>query len=450
MLPKQFIEFPGMQGSLFQNTLRRLEGVDEIGEPIIVCNADHRFLVAEQLRQLGKGHCNILLEPVSRNTAPAVSLAALLSQQDNADPLLLVLPADHIIQNQHTLQRAIADGRQLARQQQLITFGIEPGTPETGYGYIEKGDLQEGGGSYCVNRFVEKPDLETAKTYLKTGNYLWNSGMFLFSASSFLKELKKHAPDIFESCHEAYRDMERGADFQLIPESIFVSCRSDSIDYAVMEKTDTATVIPLDAGWNDLGAWDALWETRAKSAQSNVVAGDVIIENVSNSYIESQSRLVAVAGLKDVVVVETADAVLVVDKKKVQSVKHLVEQLQEQDRDERAHHRLVHRPWGSYESLCCREGYQVKHIVVNAGASLSLQLHHKRSEHWTVIRGVVLVTCDDKELELRENESAFIPLGSKHRLTNNSESSVEIIEVQIGEYLGEDDIVRFEDCYDRV
>jgi mannose-1-phosphate guanylyltransferase/mannose-6-phosphate isomerase len=450
MLPKQFIEFPNMQGSLFQNTLRRLEGVDEIGDPIIVCNEDHRFLVAEQLRQLGKDHCSILLEPVGRNTAPAVTLAALLSQQNNVDPLLLVLPADHIIRNQHAFQQVIADGRQLARQQQLITFGIEPCTPDTGYGYIEKGCLQESGVSYCVNRFVEKPDIETAKAYLTTGNYLWNSGMFLFSASNFLKELKEHASDIFESCHKAYAELERGADFQSIPESIFANCRSDSIDYAVMEKTDAAAVIPLNAGWNDLGAWDALWDVQEKNEQDNVIAGDVIVEGVLGSYIQSQSRLVAVAGLKDVVIVETADAVLVADKTKVQSVKHLVEQLQEQGRDERAHHRLVYRPWGFYESLYCREGCQVKHIVVNAGASLSLQLHHKRSEHWTVIRGVALVTCNDKEFELRENESTFIPLGSKHRLANNSESPVVIIEVQIGEYLGEDDIVRFEDRYDRV
>ncbi len=435
---------------MFQNTLSRLDGIDDLGDPIVVCNADHRYLVAEQLRQLGKEYCTILLEPKGRNTAPAVALAALSAQQDSADPLLLVLPADHVIQNQAALKRAISRARALADKQTLVTFGIVPSAPETGYGYIEKGAELSGADSYTVNRFVEKPDVETARAYLNTGNYFWNSGMFLFSSSSYLRELKRHAPDIFETCHLAYRELERGEDFQLIPEAIFASCRSDSIDYAVMEKTESAAVIPLDAGWNDLGAWDALWDVQAKNEQGNAVSGDVIIEEVFDSYIQSQSRLVAVAGMKDVVVVETADAVLVADKSKVQLVKQVVQQLQAQERDESNNHRLVYRPWGSYESLCSRPGYQVKHIVVNAGASLSLQLHHKRSEHWIVLKGVALVTCDDREFELHSNESTFIPLGSKHRLTNNNDAPIEIIEVQIGEYLGEDDIVRFEDRYDRV
>ena len=449
LLPKQFIEFPDMQGSLFQSTLSRLEGVSDLEDPIVVCNTDHRFLVAEQLRQLGKEHCNILLEPVGRNTAPAAALAALCALQDNVDPLLLVLPADHLIQDETAFLQAIAQALLSAKQGKLVTFGLVPSVPETGYGYIQKGAQLGGENGYCVEQFVEKPDQETAQAYLDSGNYFWNSGMFLFSASTYLQELKRHAPDIFDSCHQAHASLERGEDFHLIPELIFASCRSDSIDYAVMEKTASAVVVPLEAGWNDLGAWDALWEVRDKDEQGNALSGDVVTFDVKNSYIQSQSRLVAVAGIRNVVVVETADAVLVTDRSKAQSVKKLVQQLQDQQREESALHRLVYRPWGSYESLSSRPGCQVKHIVVNAGASLSLQLHHKRAEHWIVLKGVALVTCDNKEFELRPNESTYIPVGSKHRLTNPSNNPIEIIEVQIGEYLGEDDIVRFEDQYDR-
>ncbi|GJM13790.1 MAG: mannose-1-phosphate guanylyltransferase [Pseudohongiella sp.] len=450
MLPKQFIDFPDMQGSLFQKTVSRLEGVPELEDPIVVCNGDHRFLVAEQLRQLGKDDCKILLEPVGRNTAPAVALAALSALQDDADPLLLVLPADHVIQDQAVFQQAIEQAAQYAKQGKLATFGIVPSVPETGYGYIEKGNALENSNGFGVRQFVEKPDQETAQAYLDSGNYFWNSGMFLFSASTYLQELKRHAPDIFESCHEAFAGIERGDDFQLIPESIFASCRADSIDYAVMEKTDSAVVVPLDAGWNDLGAWDALWEVQTKDDCGNALSGDVLTFDVKDSYVQSQSRLVAVAGMQDVVVVETSDAVLVTQRSQVQSVKHLVQQLQELEREESSLHRLVYRPWGSYESLANRPGYQVKHLVVNAGASISLQLHHKRAEHWTALKGVALVTCDNEEFELQPNESTYIPVGAKHRLTNTGSEPIEIIEVQIGDYLGEDDIVRFEDRYDRV
>ena len=450
MLPKQFIDFPNMHGSLFQNTLSRLDRVPGIEDPIAVCNNDHRFLVAEQLRQLGKEQADILLEPVGRNTAPAVALAALLAQQDHADPYLLVLPADHIIQDEAKFVQVIAAALQSAQQNKLVTFGIVPSVPKGGYGYIQKGESLEGADGFSVKQFVEKPNRATAQTYLDSGNYYWNSGMFLFSASTYLNELKRRAPDIFECCHEAYGKLEQGEDFRHIPEAIFASCRSDSIDYAVMEKTDSAVVIPLDAGWNDLGAWDAIWKVQDKDAQGNALSGDVLTADVQNSYIQAQSRLVAVAGVKDVVVVETADAVLVTQRSNVQSVKHLVQQLQNQGREEGMLHRLVYRPWGSYESLSCRPGYQVKHIVVNAGAVLSLQLHHKRAEHWIALRGVARVTCDDKEFELQPGESTYIPIGSKHRLTNNSDEAIEIIEVQIGKYLGEDDIVRFEDRYGRV
>ena len=448
--PKQFIDFPNMQGSLFQNTLSRLEGVPDVENPIVVCNSDHRFLVAEQLRQLGKEHCKLLLEPVGRNTAPAVALAALCALQDNADPLLLVLPADQVIKDQAAFQQVIDQALQFARQEKLVTFGIVPSAPETGYGYIERGAEFADGNGYCVEQFVEKPDQETAQAYLDSGNYFWNSGMFLFSASTYLAELKRHAVDIFDSCQQAYASLESSEEFQRIPEPIFASCRSDSIDYAVMEKTATAVVVPLEAGWNDLGAWDAMWEVQAKDEQGNALSGDVLTFDVEDSYIQSQSRLVAVAGVRDVVVVETADAVLVTHRSQAQSVKHLVKQLQDHEREEITLHRLVYRPWGSYESLSSRPGYQVKHLVINAGASISLQLHHKRAEHWIGLKGVALVTCDNKEFELQPNESTYIPVGSKHRLTNTSNQPVEIIEVQMGEYLGEDDIVRFEDRYDRV
>lgn len=450
MLPKQFIDLPNMQGTLFQNTLSRLDAVPDIKDPIVVCNDDHRFLVAEQLRQLEKKNCNILLEPMGRNTAPAVALAAMCALQDKVDPLLLVLPADHLIQDQAVLQQAIAQAIQLAKQEKLVTFGIVPSVPETGYGYIEKGEKLAGLDGYCVKQFVEKPDQETAQGYSDSGNYFWNSGMFLFSASSYLRELQQHAPDIFESCHQAHAKLECGEDFQRIPESVFANCRSESIDYAVMEKTTSAVVVPLEAGWSDLGAWDALWEVQDKDEKGNALSGDVLTSDVADSYIQSQSRLVAVAGMRDVVVVETADAVLVTQRSEVQSVKHLVQQLQEHDREESVLHRLVRRPWGSYESLSSRPGYQVKHLVINVGASISLQLHHKRAEHWTAIKGVALVRCGDEEFELRPDESTYIPVGSKHRLTNIGNEPVEIIEVQIGDYLGEDDIVRFEDRYDRV
>jgi mannose-1-phosphate guanylyltransferase/mannose-6-phosphate isomerase len=449
-LPKQFIDFPNMQGSLFQNTLSRLEGLPELEQPIVVCNFDHRFLVAEQLRQLGKDHSSILLESIGRNTAPALALAALCALQDNADPYLLVLPADHVIRDQASLQQGISEALLCAQRGKLATFGIVPSVPETGYGYIEKGEAIAESNAYSVQNFVEKPDAQTAQAYLDSGKYYWNSGMFLFSASVYLQELRQYAPDIFASCHQAYSEMESGEDFQFIPEASFASCRSDSIDYAVMEKTQSAVVVPLDAGWNDLGAWDAMWEVGEKDEQGNVLSGDVLTADVQDSYIQAQSRLVAVAGVRDIVVVETADALLVTQRSQVQSVKHLVQQLQDKEREESTLHRLVYRPWGSYESLSNRPGYQVKLLVVNPGASISLQLHHKRAEHWTGLKGVALVTCDNREFELQPNESTFIPVGSKHRLSNPGDEPIEIIEVQIGDYLGEDDIVRFEDRYDRV
>ena len=450
LLPKQFIHFPQYQGSLFQNTLRRVEGIEDISEPLVVCNADHRFLVAEQLRELGRSDGSILLEPIGRDTAPAVAMAAFLALQKNKEAILLVLPSDHLIKNNENFHAAVNEAVKLARRNFLITFGIVPGTPETGYGYINRGEIIEGSNGYLVSKFVEKPDKQTAESYLSTGDYFWNSGMFVLSAKTYLDELKAHAEDIYRACEKAIDAIEEGDNFDIIPEREFSEVRSDSIDYAVMEKTSKAAMVPMDAGWNDLGAWDALWEEDEKDAKGNSIIGDVLTEGVANCYIQAHSRLVAAVGLEDAIIVETPDAVLVSSKEKVQSVKQIVHQIEANDREEYSNHTKVFRPWGSYESIINRDGYQVKHIIVNPGEALSLQLHNHRAEHWTVIKGKGVVTCDGNEITLGVNESTFIPLGCKHRLANPFEEVVEIVEVQVGDYLGEDDIVRFEDKYGRI
>ena len=450
LLPKQFIHFQQFGGSLFQNTLNRLNGIEDISQPLVVCNEEHRFLVAEQLRTLGELDSKILLEPFGKDTAPAVAMAALCAVQENPDALLLVLPADHIINDIDCFQSAISEAKKLAKENKLVTFGIVPDGPEVGYGYIEKGSQVEGADGFNVARFVEKPDLAAAISYLEARTYFWNSGMFMFSAQLFLSELEVYAKDIYEVCAESFAGIIKDNDFMRIPESTFSACRSDSIDYAVMEKTANAAMIPLDAGWNDLGAWEALWKVSNKDANGNVINGDVLLNQVNNSYIQAESRLVAAVGVEDMVIIETADAVLVSNKKSAQTVKQIVEQLEAKKRVESVSHTKVFRPWGSYESLMNTDGYQVKHIIVNPGESLSLQIHHRRAEHWTVIKGKGVITCDGKEISLRVNENIFIPLGSKHRLANPFSESVEIIEVQVGDYLGEDDIVRFEDQYGRL
>lgn len=448
-LPKQFISFPGQSRTLFQSTLSRLTGLEQLLEPVVVCNEEHRFLVAEQLRQLKLKDSTILLEPFGRNTAPAVALAALSVASQHPQAVLLVLPADHIIGNTSALLGAIEKGGVLASKGSLVTFGIVPDAPETGYGYIHRGDALPDSEAFKVAEFVEKPSLNTAKDYIKSGNYLWNSGMFMFRADAYLDELQRHAPDIFTSCEQAFKTLSADADFQRIDEQAFQSCRSDSIDYAVMEKTTAAAVIPLDAQWNDLGAWESVWEVAEKDDNSNALVGDVLIHNMTNSYIQADSRLVAAVGLDNVVIVETPDAVLVAAKDKVQQVKQIVEQLQAGKRSESEKHTLVYRPWGSYECLAQAEGYQLKHIIVNPGASLSLQMHHHRAEYWTVLKGEALVHCDGRDFILSPKESTFIPQLSKHRLSNTGDVPVEIIEVQLGDYVGEDDIVRLEDIYGR-
>ncbi len=451
-LPKQFVHFPNQDSSLFQNTLKRLRDLPDLHSPIVLCGHEQRFLVAEQLRQLGYDDAVILLEPVGRSTAPAVAIAAQWVMERDADGELLVLPSDHSISDVPAFHAAVFAGLEQSSQGRLVTFGIVPGSPETGYGYIRSGNTLASDSQLKareVEQFVEKPDEETAKGYLAEGCYLWNSGMFLFRAADVLSELATHAPDISASCTDAYAAMVPGQDFQLIPEAQFAACRGESIDYAVMEKTRAAAVVPLDAGWSDLGAWDSLWDSEQKNDEGNVLSGDVVTEGVRDSYIQARSRLVAAVGLDEIVIVESPDAVLVADKKRSQEVKQIVAQLQGKQRPEVDVHTLVHRPWGSFQSLASGSGYQVKHIVVNPGAALSLQMHHHRAEHWTVIKGKGIVTCGEQEQELQVNESIFIPLGAKHRLVNRETAVLEVIEVQVGDYLGEDDIVRFEDRYGR-
>ncbi len=449
LLPKQYIAIPRVNGSLFQNTLERLKGIAGLTDPLVVCGNDHRFVVAEQLRQIGIDG-KILLEPYGRNTAPAIALAAMEAMRDGDDPLMLVLPADHLIEEVEPLHAAINRARTLAASARLVTFGIPPRGPETGYGYLQQGEQIDGGG-VDVLRFVEKPDLATAKAYVEDGGYYWNSGMFLFRASVFLQHLKLHAADIFASCEATHAALERGDDFSTIPDSLFHACRSESIDYAVMEKAgDAVAAVPLSAGWNDLGAWDALWAVQTKDDDENVISGDVLTENVKRSYIQSESRLVSAVGMRDAIIIETPDAVLVANRSDAQSVKQIVDRLQQLGRTECVAHRRERRPWGSFETLAVGKGFQVKRISVNPKSALSLQSHQHRAEHWVMLSGVGRVECDGKIIDLQVNESTFIPKGSKHRLSNLGSTSIELIEVQAGDYLGEDDIERFEDNYGRL
>jgi len=395
-----------------------------------------------------------VLEPVGRNTAPAVAIAALYAIKGGNDPILLVLPADHVIKNVAAFSSAVTEGARLAANGSLITFGIVPDKPETGYGYIKKGkrlSSRPAGSlsSWRVDRFEEKPDQAKAKKFVSSGEYLWNSGMFMFRASRYIEELKRFAPDILSACRKTLKGSVRDLDFTRFDQEAFAACRSDSIDYAVMEKTASAVVITLDAGWNDIGSWSALWEVLEKDKDGNAVSGDVILQDVSNSFIYAGNRLVAAIGVKDHIIIETADAVLVTEKDKAQEVKDIVAHLKNQKRGEALLHRRVNRPWGAYESIDCADRFQVKRITVNPGACLSLQKHHHRAEHWIVVKGTALITKDNEELTVTENESTYIPLGTMHRLENPGKIPLELIEVQSGSYLGEDDIERFEDKYGR-
>jgi mannose-1-phosphate guanylyltransferase/mannose-6-phosphate isomerase len=455
LYPKQLLPLVG-EHTMLQETARRVEGMAGVAPPIVVCNESHRFMVAEQLHALGTAPSAIILEPVGRNTAPAVAVAALVAltptpsrkrERGEDDPVLLVLPADHVIRDVEEFRKAVQAGLAAAQAGKLVTFGVVPDRPETGYGYIRraKGD----GPAYPVAEFVEKPDHATAVRYLQSGEYFWNSGMFMFRARTYLAELRQHAPAMLSACEDAVAAAKRDLDFTRLTADAFGACPSDSIDYAVMEKTREAVVVPLDAGWSDVGSWSALQDALPRDADGNVLSGDVITEGTTGSYLHATSRMIAAVGLKDHVVVETKDAVLVAPRDRVQDVKALVSQLKAQGRYETSLHREVFRPWGSYDSIDNGERFQVKRLVVKPGAQMSLQLHHHRAEHWIVVSGTARITRGEETFLLGENESTFIPMGTKHRIENPGKVTLHIIEVQSGSYLGEDDIVRFEDVYGR-
>lgn len=460
LYPKQLLPLVNNR-TMLQETVCRLRGLQNLSSPLVVCNESHRFLVAEQLNTVGHAPSEIILEPVGRNTAPAVAVAALQALADGDNPILLVLPADHVIRDVEALHSAINAALPLAVQGKLITFGIVPTAPETGYGYIRADKdqyLSLGAGSlakvddvtaFFVDRFVEKPDMETARTYLESGDYYWNSGMFMFLASTYLEELEKFAPAILAACRNALAGAVLDLDFVRLEKEAFGACPSDSIDYAIMEKTVNAVVVPLAAGWSDVGSWSALWDLGDKDAEGNVVCGEALLKDTRNCYVRSSGRVVAAVGVEDCIIVETSDALLVAHRDRVQDVKEIVSRLKASNRDEALLHRQVHRPWGSYEGIDRAERYQVKRITVNPGATLSSQMHHHRAEHWIVVKGTARITCGNEVILLSENQSTYIPLGTTHRLENPGKIPLELIEVQSGSYLGEDDIVRFEDNYGR-
>ncbi|MFP4280754.1 MAG: mannose-1-phosphate guanylyltransferase/mannose-6-phosphate isomerase [Halochromatium sp.] len=467
--PKQFLPLTGGH-TLLQDTVLRLDGLvaehPRLGllprDPIVVCNEAHRFLVAEQLRQLGRAPAVILLEPFGRNTAPALTLAALSAvAADDDDPVLLVAPADHAIADGEAFRQAVADGAVLAEQGAVITFGIVPAKPETGYGYIQQGEAlahaELNGAAYRLHAFVEKPDRATAERYLASGEYLWNSGIFMLRASVWLTLIRRFRPEIAEVCEAAIKTGRGDGEFRRLDAGRFKDCPSDSIDYAVMERLSQAEaapehpaiVLPLAAGWSDVGAWSALWEVREQDGDGNVLDGDAFVHESHDNLLIAQSRLLAAVGVDNLIVVETPDAVLVAHRERAQEVKAVTAFLSESRRNEHRHHQRVHRPWGAFESITMGGRYQVKRLTVKPGEALSKQMHHHRAEHWVVVSGTAKVTNDDKTFLLTENQSTYIPIGTTHRLENPGSIPLEIIEVQSGSYLGEDDIVRFDDLYDR-
>ncbi len=480
LYPKQFLPLVN-EHTMLQNTVTRLDGLDSVSAPMVIANEEHRFLVAEQFRQMGRKASAIILEPVGRNTAPAVALAALkalkichgdtearssFNEQD--DPLLLILAADHVINDVKVFHQAVEAALPAARDGKLVTFGIVPTHPETGYGYIkalnhkdtkiQSSFGKENSVSPClrgkpscmpVEEFVEKPDLETAQGYLASGDYYWNSGMFLFKASRYLEELNKFRPDILEACQKAMEIQNADLDFVRLDEPAFKACPDESIDYAVMEKTTDAVVIPLDAGWSDVGSWTSLADISEKDEAGNSTLGDVLLHDTRNTYVRSEKKLIATVGVDDLVITESDDAILVAHKDRVQDVKKIVDRLKAENRPEVKLHRKVYRPWGAYDSIDMGERFQVKRITVKPGAQLSLQMHHHRAEHWIVVKGTALITNGDQEILLTENQSTYIPIGAVHRLENPGKFDLELVEVQSGGYLGEDDIVRFEDTYGR-
>ena len=445
--PKQLMPLVG-ERSLLQETIQRVADPKDFAAPVLICNDDHRFLVAEQLRAIDCKAEEIVLEPVGRNTGPAVAAAALMAKPES---LLLILPSDHYIVHAAKFRAAIDVAAKAAEAGSLVTFGIKPTVPETGYGYIRRGEALAGTkGAFKVAAFVEKPDAPTAKKYLAAGEYLWNSGMFLFRADRFLAELQKFEPAMLAAVKDAVAGAARDLDFIRLAKDSFAKATSKSIDYAVMEKTKDAAVVPADMGWTDVGSWAALWDVSKKDAQGNALIGDVIAADVTNSYIRSESRLVTAVGLDNIVLIETVDAVMAVARDRAQDIRLIVDKLQKAERGERLAHRRVYRPWGSYETVDIDDGFQVKRLVVNPGARLSLQKHARRAEHWVVVRGTARVTRDRDVYDLHANQSTYIPLGAVHRLENPGKEILHLIEVQSGDYLGEDDIVRLEDNYGRV
>jgi mannose-1-phosphate guanylyltransferase / mannose-6-phosphate isomerase len=449
LYPKQLLPLVEKR-TLLQSTVLRVSGL-EAAAPVVVCNEAHRFLVAEQLRLIDQPAGSIVLEPVGRNTAPAIALAALAAMSDGTDPLLLVLPADHVVLDIAAFENAVTVATRAAMVGNLVTFGVVPTAPETGYGYIKRGEAitGESAGTHRIAAFVEKPDEKRAAEFMRSGEYFWNSGMFLFRASRYLEELENFAPDIADICRKAFTAARRDLDFTRVDEKLFATCRSDSIDYAVMEKTTAAAVVSLDAGWSDVGSWSSLHAALAKHPDDNVTRGDVMLEQSSGSYVYAESRLVAAVGLKDHVVVETKDAVFVAPMHKAQEIKSLVNRIKREGRSEHSLHREVFRPWGSYDSIDHGERFQVKRLSIKPGAQLSLQLHHHRAEHWIVVTGTARITRGEEVFLLEENQSTYIPIGVKHRIENPGKIPLQLIEVQSGGYLGEDDIVRFEDRYGR-
>ena len=446
--PKQYLTLVGAN-TMLQDTILRLNGLDNLTDPIIICNADHRFLVAEQCQQIGVKNPTILLEPVGRNTAPAIAAAALQSLKDSDGSILLVLSADHVIQDVERFHQAIIIANQQAQSGKLAIFGIVPTDANTGYGYI-KASKDDVNGAYKVEEFVEKPDLKTAEFYLEQGSYLWNSGMFMFQARTFIDELITHTPNIVASVNNAVNNSVQDLDFIRLEKQAFESSPSDSIDYALMEKSNNVVVVSLDAQWNDIGAWPALYDIGKKDGQGNVIKGDVITQDTTNTYINVDHHLVAAIGVDSLIIIDTPDATFITTQDKAQEVKNIVESLQAGGRFESIAHRKVYRPWGWYDSIESGEYFQVKRLHVNPGAKLSLQMHHKRAEHWVVVSGTATVTNGKKTFSLNKGESTYIPLGVTHALENQTKEPLEIIEVQSGTYLGEDDIIRFKDRYGRL
>ncbi|MFO7712849.1 mannose-1-phosphate guanylyltransferase/mannose-6-phosphate isomerase [Desulfosarcina sp.] len=452
LYPKQLISLVDRR-TMLQNTILRVEGLEHSVKPMVVCNDEYRFMVAEQLRQIDITADAIILEPVGRNTAPALAVAALWALEKGDDPVLLILPADHHIQFADQFQRVVKDGFAYAQAGRLITFGIVPEKPETGYGYIKMGAALDGGSqdasAVAIAAFVEKPDLETAKQYVDSKAYCWNSGIFMFQASQVLGALETFVPDIVTACRQAIQKGKSDLDFFRLDKAAFSACPSDSIDYAVMEKTDCGGMLPLAAGWNDLGSWEALWQVGEKDDLDNVVKGDVVLHDVEDSYLHAEHRLIAAVGLKDHIVVETADAVMISPRDRVQDVKGLVDQLKKKNREETRTHKRLFRPWGTVDQLVGGARFQVNRITVKPGGVLSLQKHFNRSEHWIVVRGSALVTRGAEQFVLKEDSSTYISSGIAHRLENPGKIPLELIEVQTGGYIGEDDITRLEDLYGR-